>query len=255
MSLLMRNATVSTRYGGGFVQSIDGLSGGQEARPAVDWFYYVNGVEAPKGAAETNVHPGDHIWWDRHDWSQTDDVPAVVGLVPRAVPERDRRQAPAACASNARSSPARPAGRSARACARSACPRRSPRSAAADEPETLRVVVAPWTAIAAATRRSRRIEHGPSASGVYARFSAGGARSRCLNRAAGSTRTLTAGAGLDRGHAHAARSARVGDHGHRRRRAWKRPRAPSTQRERCTIASPSLAPGGRAAALPAAASG
>ena len=82
MSLLMGNAPVTTRYGGGFVQSIDGLSGGQEAGRPVDWFYYVNGVEASKGAAATNVHPGDHIWWDRHDWSQTDNVPAVVGSFP-----------------------------------------------------------------------------------------------------------------------------------------------------------------------------
>src|ERR1700685_3229599 len=82
MSLLMRNATVSTRYGGGFVQSINGLSGGQEAGEPVDWFYFVNGVEASKGAADTNVHPGDHIWWDRHDWSVTDHIPAVVGSFP-----------------------------------------------------------------------------------------------------------------------------------------------------------------------------
>ena len=82
MSLLMRNDAVSTRYGGGFVQSIDGLAGGSEGGAPVDWFYYVNGVEAPQGAAATNVHAGDHIWWDRHDWSQTDDIPAVVGSFP-----------------------------------------------------------------------------------------------------------------------------------------------------------------------------
>ena len=82
MSLLMRNAAVNTRYSGGFVEGIDGLAGGQEAGHPVDWFYYVNGVEAPKGAAATNVHAGDHIWWDRHDWSQTDSVPAVVGSFP-----------------------------------------------------------------------------------------------------------------------------------------------------------------------------
>src|SRR5665648_948605 len=56
MSLLQRNATVSTRYGGGFVQSIDGLSGGVKAGEARDWFYYVNGVQAPRGAADTTVH-------------------------------------------------------------------------------------------------------------------------------------------------------------------------------------------------------
>src|SRR5579862_3065766 len=82
MSLLMRNATVATRYGGGFVQSVDGSSGGSTGGQPSDWFYYVNGVEAPQGAASTNVHPGDHIWWDLHDWSQSDSVPAVVGSYP-----------------------------------------------------------------------------------------------------------------------------------------------------------------------------
>ena len=40
---------VTTHYGGGFVQSIDGLSGGQEAGgDPVDWFYYVNGSRPPR---------------------------------------------------------------------------------------------------------------------------------------------------------------------------------------------------------------
>ena len=82
MSLLMRNATVTTRYGGGFVQSLDGHSGGQSGGDPVDWFYYVNGVLAPKGAADTVVHAGDRIWWDLHDWSQAEGVPAVVGSFP-----------------------------------------------------------------------------------------------------------------------------------------------------------------------------
>ena len=82
MSLLMRNATVTTRYGGGFVESVNGSSGGNAGGQPRDWFYYVNGVQAPQGAAATNVHPGDHIWWDLHDWSQTDSVPAVVGSFP-----------------------------------------------------------------------------------------------------------------------------------------------------------------------------
>src|SRR5436190_1461066 len=38
MSLLTRNAKVATRYGGGFVQSIDGVAGGRAAgRPARRW--------------------------------------------------------------------------------------------------------------------------------------------------------------------------------------------------------------------------
>ena len=82
MSLLRRNHKVNTRYGGGFVQSIDGHSGGTIGGDSVDWFYFVNGVEASKGAADTSVHRGDHIWWDMHDWSQSDAVPAVVGSFP-----------------------------------------------------------------------------------------------------------------------------------------------------------------------------
>src|SRR5579862_8059519 len=70
MRMLERNARVGTRYSGGFVERIDGLSGGA----TTDWFYYVNGVEGAKGAAETTLHAGDHVWWDRHDWSATQEI-------------------------------------------------------------------------------------------------------------------------------------------------------------------------------------
>lgn len=42
MRLLDRNADISTRYGGGFVQSIDGVEG--SARRHEDWFWFVNGL-------------------------------------------------------------------------------------------------------------------------------------------------------------------------------------------------------------------
>lgn len=79
MSLLQRHFKVSTRYGGGFVESIGDHAGSTDRR---DWFFYVNGIEATKGAAATTVHAGDNIWWDLHDWSATDSVPAVVGSYP-----------------------------------------------------------------------------------------------------------------------------------------------------------------------------
>jgi Domain of unknown function (DUF4430) len=79
MSMLERHFKVTTRYGGGFVESIAGRSGSSSHR---DWFYYVNGIEATKGAAATAVHAGDRIWWDLHDWTATDSVPAVVGSYP-----------------------------------------------------------------------------------------------------------------------------------------------------------------------------
>ncbi|HEX4107014.1 MAG TPA: DUF4430 domain-containing protein [Solirubrobacteraceae bacterium] len=82
MSLLERNERVTTHYGGGFVESINGRSGGIVHGHPVDWFYYVDGILASQGAADTVVHNGERIWWDLHDWSVTDGVPAVVGSFP-----------------------------------------------------------------------------------------------------------------------------------------------------------------------------
>src|SRR5947207_9374577 len=81
MRLLQRNAKVTTRFGGGFVQSVDGLGGQGGSRP-VDWFYFVNGSEGSKGSASVRVRAGDQVWWDRHDWGAAMDVPAVVGSFP-----------------------------------------------------------------------------------------------------------------------------------------------------------------------------
>ena len=58
MRMLRSKFDVTTRFGGRFVQSIDGLAG-QGAGGQVDWFFFVNGVEADKGAAEWHVSPGD----------------------------------------------------------------------------------------------------------------------------------------------------------------------------------------------------
>ena len=82
MRLLDRSLDVETRYGGGFVQSIEGISGGNEDGRPVDWFYYVNGVEAEQGSAARRVEDGDAIWWDHHDWGTAMRVPAVVGSFP-----------------------------------------------------------------------------------------------------------------------------------------------------------------------------
>jgi hypothetical protein len=73
------NADITTRYGGGFVQSINGLAGTSQN----DWFFYVNGTESPVGAAEVHVKGGDRIWWDYRDWRAAMSVPAVVGSWPQ----------------------------------------------------------------------------------------------------------------------------------------------------------------------------
>jgi hypothetical protein len=83
LRLLDREAEITTRYGGGFVQSIDGLAGREDGGRRYDWFFYVNGVESPVGAAEVRVHGGDRIWWDYRDWTEAMRVPAVVGSWPQ----------------------------------------------------------------------------------------------------------------------------------------------------------------------------
>src|SRR4051794_4488596 len=82
MRLLDRNAKITTRYGGGFVQSIDGVEGGTPGGRVHDWFFYVNGVESSQGAADYTLHAGERVWWDYRDWGAAQRVPAVVGSFP-----------------------------------------------------------------------------------------------------------------------------------------------------------------------------
>jgi uncharacterized protein DUF4430 len=82
LRVLDRNADISTRYGGGFVQSIDGLAGTQSGGRSSDWFFYVNGIESPIGSAQYDPSGGDRLWWDYRDWTAAMRVPAVVGSWP-----------------------------------------------------------------------------------------------------------------------------------------------------------------------------
>jgi len=84
MQALDRVADVKTRYGGRFVQAIGGLQGSLAARR--DWFYFVNGVEADRSAAELRLRPGDVEWWDLRTWANGQmSVPVVVGAWPKPV--------------------------------------------------------------------------------------------------------------------------------------------------------------------------
>jgi hypothetical protein len=80
MTALRGVARIGTRYGGRFVQSIDGISG--SLTRARDWTYFVNGLEARVGATEVTLHGGDRVWWDFHPWADLPTVPAVVGSFP-----------------------------------------------------------------------------------------------------------------------------------------------------------------------------
>ena len=165
MRFLDGEADVETRYGGGFVQSIDGLEGGERGDQAFDWVFYVNGIESPIGAAEARVHGGDRVWWDYREWTGAMRVPAVVGSWPepfvhgsegKAFPVRidclaeeddcsavaDRLEAEGVPASI------------------------STERAKLGE-ELLRVVVGPWEEVRQ-DRAAAQIEDGPASSGVFA---------------------------------------------------------------------------------------
>jgi Domain of unknown function (DUF4430) len=80
MQALDRVADVKTRYGGRFVQGIDGLEGSAGAQR--DWFYFINGYEADRSAAEYRLHAGDVEWWDYRSWRSSGEARVVVGAFP-----------------------------------------------------------------------------------------------------------------------------------------------------------------------------
>jgi hypothetical protein len=194
MRLLQRNATVKTRFGGGFVQSIDGIAGGRRGARPLDWFYYVNGVEASEGANATRVHPGDRVWWDRHDWGAAMRIPAVVGSFPtpfvagiggRRLPVRIECVDP-------RSAPCDQVGRRLTDLGVPAAHGGLGRSATE---QTLRVLVGPWSTLRVDPGLAR-LERGPGASGVFARPSRDGREIRTLDTRGRTVRTLGPGTGL-----------------------------------------------------------
>jgi Domain of unknown function (DUF4430) len=162
MRVLERNADISTRYGGGFVQSIDGVEAQDGFGHALDWFFYVNGVEATVGAAEYDLHGGEAVWWDYRDWGAAMQVPAVVGSWPepfldgydgsRHPVALECRGGGAACAEAS--------GRLEEAGVSLA--RGSPHDA-------IRVLVGPWDRVRG-DPAAAQIEAGPGASGVFAQF-------------------------------------------------------------------------------------
>ena len=92
MQALRRVTHVKTRYGGRFVQAIDGIEGSLAAKH--DWFYFVNGIEADQGAVEYRLRAGDVEWWDSRSWRGEAERAGRRGVLPGALPARLRRQGP-----------------------------------------------------------------------------------------------------------------------------------------------------------------
>jgi hypothetical protein len=81
IQVLERKLKVTTRYGGRYVQSVDGVAGSLGAQR--DWFFFVNGVEGATSAASVRLKPGDVVWWDYRHWTPaTMHLPVVVGAYP-----------------------------------------------------------------------------------------------------------------------------------------------------------------------------
>jgi len=193
MQALERSVKLSTRYGGRFVQSIDGVSGSIGSRH--DWFYFVNGIEAPKGAAATRLRPGDAIWWDRRDWTAAQRTPAVVGAFPEpfvhgpATPKRLPVRVECAEVGSA----------ACRAVTRSLVgydvPAATGTIGSSFTEQTLRVLVGTWLQVRG-DPTAALLEGGPRDSGVYAEPSGDGRTLTLLDARGRTTRTLRAGAGL-----------------------------------------------------------
>ena len=167
---LDREAEITTRFGGGFVHSIDGIEGEIADGRSSDWFFFVNGIESSIAAPpRSSVRGGDRIWWDYRDWTDAMRAPAVVGSWPEpfaqaSTPEAERARGRRSTAWARR----RPATRSARGSRRRAS--RSTTRGAGDA-----AAPAPGRPVGPGARRTRsrrQLDDGPAASGVFARLRA-----------------------------------------------------------------------------------
>jgi hypothetical protein len=193
MRFLRSERDVDVRYGGRFVESIDGLRS-SSAGGGSDWFYFVNGREASVGAAERELAPGDVVQWDYRRWAAAMRVPLIVGAYPepflhgfdgKRLPVRVECDEPAG-------EPCREAKRRLRAAGVAATGAEIGTSGGS---ELLRVIVAPWSG-ARQLNSLRLLEQGPGRSGVFARFRAGGRRLELLDEDGRVVRTAPAGTGL-----------------------------------------------------------
>jgi hypothetical protein len=80
MRALAGEVEVETRYGGRYVQSIDGIEGSLGAQR--DWFWFVNGYEGDRSAASYRLRDGDVAWLDYRAWEREGEARVVVGAFP-----------------------------------------------------------------------------------------------------------------------------------------------------------------------------
>lgn len=84
LDALERVADVETKYGGGFIEAINGVRS-QYSQTTVkkDWFFYINGMSANVGLMDYELSEGDVEHWDFHDWTFHAFIPAIIGDFPQ----------------------------------------------------------------------------------------------------------------------------------------------------------------------------
>ena len=193
MRLLQSQHDVETRFGGKFVEAIDGVAGSGGAGTR-DWFYFVNGILADRGAGDWEVEPGDVIQWDNRDWVATQRIPAIVGAYPepfRSGTEGERLPVRLECADSDDQVCADVKDALTAAGARVS----SAQLAASGAEELVRVLVGRWDELRD-VRTPATLEEGPESSGVFARFVDEGERLELLDERGDVARTADAGTGL-----------------------------------------------------------
>ena len=192
MRMLRSEFDVDTRFGGRFVQAIDGLEGGGPASTR-DWFFFVNGIESDTGAAEYELSPGDRVQWDHRSWGAAMRVPAIVGAFPEPFlhgTEGERRPVRVEC-DDTESDPCRDAKQ---ALDDAGVPTSGSSLGAPGTEAVTRLVVARWPQ-ARIVRGAPTLEEGPEASGVFARFTEDGRSLELLDQEGEVARTVRPGDG------------------------------------------------------------
>ena len=190
MRALEANADVETRFGGGFVHSIGGVAEGERGGDPYDWFFFVDGVESPVGAADVELKGDERVWWDYRDWSATNHVPAVVGSWPAPFTDGvagKRYPVVLECEG----------GGDACDTTRAALEGEGVKLSVGSPERPIRVLVGPWSRLRS-DPAARLLEEGPAESGIYADFEASEAGDELvgLDEDGGSARRLGQGAGL-----------------------------------------------------------
>lgn len=80
MRALAGEAEIETRYGGRYLQSVNGIAGSLERQR--DWFWFVNGYEGDRSAAAYRLRDGDVAWLDYRAWEREGEARVVVGAFP-----------------------------------------------------------------------------------------------------------------------------------------------------------------------------